>query len=94
MEMKQIDGAGDTYTSMSIKTSNREFRHFIDYNSVQNDSEYRSCNGSILCDMDANDTAIITFHQNSGTAHHGIRFRFNGGNIKTGFRATVYGMKN
>ena len=33
-------------------------------------------------------------YQSSTTAHHGIRFRMNGGNIKAGFRATVYGMKN
>ena len=33
-------------------------------------------------------------YQSSTTAHHGIRFRMNGGNIRAGFRATVYGMKN
>ncbi len=33
-------------------------------------------------------------YQASTSAHHGIRFRFNGGTIQSGFRATVYGMKN
>jgi len=33
-------------------------------------------------------------YQSSTTAHHGIRFRMNGGNIATGFRATCYGLKN
>tara|TARA_R100001460_G_scaffold24521_1_gene49232 strand:+ start:231 stop:1115 length:885 start_codon:yes stop_codon:yes gene_type:complete len=33
-------------------------------------------------------------YMNSSSAHTGIRFRMNGGNIQTGFRATVYGLKN
>tara|TARA_R110002050_G_scaffold294225_1_gene451729 strand:- start:221 stop:811 length:591 start_codon:yes stop_codon:yes gene_type:complete len=32
--------------------------------------------------------------QNSANTHTGIRFRMNGGNIISGFRATVYGLKN
>jgi len=33
-------------------------------------------------------------YQNSSNTHTGIRFRMNGGTIQTGFRATVYGLKN
>ena len=33
-------------------------------------------------------------YQYGTNAHHGIRFRMNGGTIQTGFRATVYGLKN
>ena len=63
-----MDGAGDTYSAFVLKTSNHTYRHFIDYNSVQNDSERRSCNGSILCDMDAGDTAFIEYYQNGGSS--------------------------
>ena len=33
-------------------------------------------------------------YQESSTPHYGIRFRCSGGNIKAGFRANVYGLKN
>jgi hypothetical protein len=68
LEAAQMDGNADTYSAFHIKTSNHTYRHFIDYNSVQNDSERRSCNGSILCDMDASDTAFIEYYQNGGSA--------------------------
>ena len=68
IEASQMDGSGDTYSAFVLKTSNHTYRFFIDYNSIQNDSERRSCNGSIVCDMDASDTAFIEFYQNSGSA--------------------------
>ena len=68
IEASQMDGAGDTYSAFYLKTSNHTYRFFIDYNSIQNDSERRSCNGSIVCDMDASDTAFIEFYQNGGSS--------------------------
>ena len=68
IEASQMDGAGDTYSAFVLKTSNHTYRFFIDYNSIQNDSERRSCNGSIVCDMDASDTAFIEFYQNGGSS--------------------------
>ena len=67
LEFTNWDGAGDTYAGVYFNTSNRVVRFMIDYDSIQNDSEYRSATGAILVDMDASDTCAIRFYQSSGT---------------------------
>ena len=72
IEVENVDGAGDTYSKISFKASNRDRRFFIDYNRVQTDSTIMTMAGSILVDMDANDTVHLEWYQAGGTAQADI----------------------
>jgi hypothetical protein len=72
IEVENVDGNGDTYSKISFKASNRDRRFFIDYNRVQTDSTIMTMAGSILMDMDANDTVHLEWYQAGGTAQADI----------------------
>ena len=64
--LNQIDTAS-AYYIFTITTSNRTYVTIIDPN-FSADVDYFSFNTSVLADMDLNDTAYVTVHQNNGTA--------------------------
>ena len=72
LEVENIDGNGDTYSAIDVIASNRSQRTFIDFNSIQNDSSIRSLMGSVLMDMDANDTLYVQWYQGGGSAQADI----------------------
>ena len=61
-----VDSAS-TYYEASIRTSNRNYFAVIDPDFGQ-DAGFWAFNLSVLADMDANDTAIVTLYQPDGTA--------------------------
>ena len=70
LRLASLDSAVDYYI-FSIASSNRQYRFLFDPDFGQ-DQAYWSVNMSALVDMDASDTAIITAHQNTGTAQTDI----------------------
>jgi len=72
IEVGQMDADGQTYAALSIKTSNHTYRFFIEYGGHSADATRMTATGSIVCDMDASDTAYIEWYQNSGTSQADI----------------------
>ena len=66
MYLNDIDTAS-TFFYVTIKTSNREVYWIYDPN-FSADLAYQTVAGTLLSDMDANDTAYITFVQSGGSA--------------------------
>ena len=64
--MEEIDTAAD-YFYIALRTSNRDVFYIADPN-FSADMAYFTVAGSLLSDMDVNDTAYVTFVQASGTA--------------------------
>ena len=67
VNMSQIDTAAG-YVIIYISTSNKKYLSFIDPGQFNGDLDYLTLNRSILADMDANDTAVVSFLQNGGSA--------------------------
>ena len=62
------------YIGIRIKTSNRDYRPSMqDYAGMDSALEYWSVGNAFVCDMDANDTAFVSFYQSSGTAQTDIQ---------------------
>ena len=66
MYLNDIDTAS-TFFYVTLKTSNREVYWIYDPN-FSADLAYQTVAGTLLSDMDANDTAYITFIQSGGSA--------------------------
>jgi len=64
--LQQID-SGSNFFYVTLRTSNRDLFFIVDPN-FSADLDYYYSTGSILSDMDANDTAYVTFVQSGGTA--------------------------
>ena len=56
------------YTIIYINTSNKKYLSFIDPGVLASDPDYFTLNHSVVADMDANDTATVSFLQNGGAA--------------------------
>jgi hypothetical protein len=56
-----------TYFEVFLVTSNRTFYSIIDPQSHDQTLSYYTINGSLLVNMDNNDTAVIKYRQNQGT---------------------------
>jgi hypothetical protein len=64
-----VDTAGMNYTWFTIDTSNRDYRaDIINSNIGESDLAIHGFGGTVVADMDASDTAKITFYQDGGTA--------------------------
>lgn len=66
LRLNNVDSAATYYIPM-IQTSNGVYRFIFDPDFGQ-DAAYWNVSFSVLADMDANDTAYITFNQGNGTA--------------------------
>lgn len=66
IRMNQLD-TGATYYQIYLVTSNRAYYTTLDPN-FSSDLDYYNIDFSVLADMDAGDTATVTFYQNNGTA--------------------------
>ena len=55
-----------------IVTSNRDYEFYIEGDAFDSTVGSHTMGGSALCDMDANDTAIIRTYNNLGTTTHDI----------------------
>ena len=77
-----IDSAA-TYIQFIITTSNRSYFQLIDPDFGQ-DAVYWSFNHAQLCDMDANDTAVIKYAQYGGTIQADIQTETNFSGILVG----------
>ena len=64
--LQQID-TGSNFIYVALRTSNRDVFFIIDPN-FSADLDYYYSAGSLLSDMDANDTATVSFVQSGGTA--------------------------
>ena len=78
----QIDSAA-TYIQFVLTTSNRSYFQLIDPDFGQ-DAVYWSFNHAQLCDMDANDTAVIKYAQYGGTIQADIQTETNFSGILVG----------
>lgn len=56
------------YTIIYINTSNKKYLSFIDPGVLASDPDYFTLNHAVVADMDANDTATVSFLQNGGAA--------------------------
>ena len=54
------------FTIIYISTSNKKYLSFIDPGVLASDPDYFTLNHSVVADMDANDTATVSFLQNGG----------------------------
>ena len=77
-----IDSAA-TYIQFILTTSNRSYFQLIDPDFGQ-DAVYWSFNHAQLCDMDANDTAVIKYAQYGGTIQADIQTETNFSGILIG----------
>ena len=77
-----IDSAA-TYIQFVLTTSNRSYFQLIDPDFGQ-DAVYWSFNHAQLCDMDANDTAVIKYAQYGGTIQADIQVETNFSGILVG----------
>ena len=71
LRLSNIDTAADQY-DLRITTSNRGYLELFDPDGFDTDPASVSVSFSVLADMDAGDTAIVTFEQNAGTAQTDI----------------------
>ena len=57
-----------SYALINIQTSNRTYQHILALAPhVDGDVGYQHFSNSLLCDMDANDTAYLVFQESGGT---------------------------
>ena len=63
---------GGSYLQVRIVTSNRDYEFYIEGDAFDSTVGSHTMGGSALCDMDANDTAIIRTYNNLGTTTHDI----------------------
>ena len=56
------------FTSVTIDTSNRNYSNIIDPEGFDKDLSYFSFTITVVADMDASDTAKVTFYQSAGAA--------------------------
>lgn len=66
IRMNELD-TGANYYQIYLITSNRTYYTTLDPN-FSSDLSYYNIDYSVLADMDAGDTATVTFYQNNGTA--------------------------
>jgi len=57
-----------TYIEVKIMTSNNTFHWLFDPDGFDSSPAYFNAQNSVVCDMDASDTAYISFNQSGGTA--------------------------
>ncbi len=74
MRFQTIDSAA-AYYQTHLVTSNRNYEiDLLDPTEFNGDLDYYTVKGSILADMDANDTAYVSIHQSGGTAQTDISY--------------------
>jgi len=73
IRMQSMDTAASYYT-FTLTTSNRNYINIISPNRFNGDPTYWPFPFAILADMDANDTATITFYQWAGAAQTDISY--------------------
>jgi len=79
LRLEAVDSAANYYM-LRITTSNEEYQSLFTATSLSADAQYWSIAMNCLADMDANDTAVVTIYQNSGTSQTDIQTEsyFNG----------------
>lgn len=77
VRMQQVDD-GTSYLYIRILTSNREYYYIFAPNVFDQDADFWSVSQSVLADMDANDSAALTFHFVNGNQSVDIRDITNG----------------
>ena len=74
MRLNAIDSAA-AYYQTHIQTSNRSYEiDLLDPTEFNGDLQFYTIQGSILADMDANDTAYISIYQSGGTAQSDVSY--------------------
>jgi len=74
MRLNAIDSAA-AYYQTHLQTSNRNYEiDLLDPTEFNGDLQFHTVKGSILADMDANDTAIISIYQSGGTAQTDVSY--------------------
>ena len=71
IRLENIDTAA-AYIQVNLETSNLIYRFILDPDYFDSDSVYYSMGFPVLADMDASDTAFISFTQSGGTAQTDI----------------------
>ena len=66
LRFQSVDTAADYY-QLRLATSNRTYGPLIDPGPFGSDPEYWNISFSVVADMDANDTAIVSLRQQGGT---------------------------
>ena len=67
IRLQQLQSDSD-YALINIETSNRTYQHILNLSThVTADVGYQHFSNSLLCDMDANDTAYLVFQESGGT---------------------------
>ncbi len=66
VRLQEIDDAIN-YTYVTLKTSNRFYYNIISPTGFDSDMAFLTLTISVLADMDANDTAFLTFHYVGGS---------------------------
>jgi len=67
IRLQQLQSDSD-YALINIETSNRTYQHILNLSThVTADVGYQHFSNSLLCDMDANDTAYLKFSESGGT---------------------------
>jgi len=74
MRLNAIDSAA-AYYQIHLQTSNRNYEiDLLDPTEFNGDLQFYTVQGSILADMDANDTSVISIYQSGGTAQTDISY--------------------
>ena len=74
MRLNDVD-SGAAYYQTHIRTSNRIYEiDLLDPTEFNGDLQFYTIQGSILADMDANDTAYISIYQSGGTAQSDVSY--------------------
>ena len=74
MRLQSIDSAA-AYYQTHLQTSNRNYEiDLLDPTEFNGDLQFYTIQGSILADMDANDTAYISIYQSGGTAQSDVSY--------------------
>ena len=74
MRLQSVDSAA-AYYQTHLQTSNRNYEiDLLDPTEFNGDLNYYTVKGSILADMDAGDTAVVSIHQADGTAQTDVSY--------------------
>jgi hypothetical protein len=73
IRVDSLDTTASLHNDMAIVTSNRTYKNIFDLRGLSADSTYWTFTINAVADMDAGDTAFVTFFQNGGNAQSDIK---------------------
>jgi len=73
IRVDSLDTTASLHNDMAIVTSNRTYKNIFDLRGLSADSTYWTFTINAVADMDAGDTAFVTFYQNGGNAQSDIK---------------------